>query len=102
MGQGNILSGVPLCSHPYRSTIIISVICDLFFSGRVLFVARHQSLFPSHRGPDGVVSWEVLKTMVALVATGVSIPILIVARHSIGFEISAAFCSTQRVGHRRA
>ncbi|KAN0137667.1 hypothetical protein V8E53_004492 [Lactarius tabidus] len=68
--NGNILSGVPLRSHPYCSTIIISVIRDLFFSGCVSFVARHQSLFPSHRGPDGVVSWEVPKTMVALVATG--------------------------------
>ncbi|KAN0134252.1 hypothetical protein V8E53_008024 [Lactarius tabidus] len=67
--NGNILSAPALCSHPYRSPIIISIIRDLFFTGRVSFVTRNQSLFPSHQASDGAVNWEVSKLMVALVAT---------------------------------
>ena len=68
------MTAAPLHSHPYRSPIIISVICDLYFTGHASFVTRHQSLFPSHRASDRAVSWEVPKSMVALVSTAVGFP----------------------------
>ena len=68
------MTAAPLRSHPYHSPIIISVIRDLYFTGCASFVTRHQSLFPSHWASDGTVSWEVPKSMVALVSTAVGFP----------------------------
>ncbi|KAI9447601.1 hypothetical protein H4582DRAFT_2068214 [Lactarius indigo] len=68
--NGNVLVGSPHLSRPYRSSIIVSVIRDLYFSGTVPFVTRHQDLFPSRQGTDENVIWEVPKAMVGLVATG--------------------------------
>ncbi|KAN0141621.1 hypothetical protein V8E53_000083 [Lactarius tabidus] len=67
--NNNVLIGVPNISRPYHSSIIISVIRDLFFSGNTPFVVQHQALFPSHEGTSGDVIWEVPKAMVALVST---------------------------------
>ncbi|KAN0136269.1 hypothetical protein V8E53_005874 [Lactarius tabidus] len=67
--NNNVLIGVPNISRPYRSSIIISVIRDLFFSGNTPFVVQHQALFPSREGTSGDVIWEVPKAMVALVST---------------------------------
>jgi hypothetical protein len=64
---------LPQVSQPYRSTIIISVIRDLFFTGNKPFVKRHQDQFPSHRGTEGETVWEVPKAMVALVSTAVKV-----------------------------
>lgn len=69
--QVNILSASARLSQPYRSTIIISVIRDIFFSGPVPFVTRHQDHFPCHHGPCGTEIWQVPKALVALVATAV-------------------------------
>ena len=69
--QSNVLVGVPQTGRPFRSTILISVIRDLFFSGNMLFVTQHQDQFPSRQEPNGDVIWEVPKAMVALVATAV-------------------------------
>ncbi|KAH9069504.1 hypothetical protein EDB83DRAFT_2518271 [Lactarius deliciosus] len=68
--NGNVLVGSPHLSRPYRSPIIISVIRDLYFSGNMPFVTRHQDQFPSRQGTEGDVVWEVPKAMVRLVATG--------------------------------
>ncbi|KAI9449041.1 hypothetical protein BJY52DRAFT_1192929 [Lactarius psammicola] len=67
-GSSNTLSGPANLSHPYRSTIITSVIRDLFFTEPVPFVTHHQDLFQSHQGANGNVSYEVPKAMVALVS----------------------------------
>ncbi|KAH9173495.1 hypothetical protein EDB89DRAFT_699441 [Lactarius sanguifluus] len=67
--NGNILVGSPHLSRPYRSSIIISVIRDLYFSGNKPFVTRHQDQFPFRQGTEGDVIWEVPKAMVGLVAT---------------------------------
>ncbi|KAH9083699.1 hypothetical protein EDB83DRAFT_2669654 [Lactarius deliciosus] len=67
--NGNILVGSPHLSHPYHSSIIISVIQDLYFSGNKPFVTRHQDQFPFRQGTEGDVIWEVPKAMVGLVAT---------------------------------
>ena len=69
--QNNVLIGSPNISWPYHGTIIISIICDLFFVGHSFFVSRHQALFPCHKGTNGEDIWEVPKAMVALVSTGV-------------------------------
>ena len=69
--QNNVLLGLPQISRPFRSTIIISAIRDLFVSGNAPFVTQHQDQFPSHQGPNGDIIWEVLKAMVALVTTAV-------------------------------
>ena len=74
--QANILSASPRRSQPYRSTVIISVICDLFFTGPVPFAIRHQDLFPPSCGADGAANREVPKVMVALVSTVVHFSIL--------------------------
>ncbi|KAF8266679.1 hypothetical protein EI94DRAFT_1701560 [Lactarius quietus] len=67
--KGNILIGSPLCSRPYRSSVILSVIRDKFFSGADSFVTKHRDSFPSHLGPDGEAIPEVPKAMLALVST---------------------------------
>ncbi|KAF8259609.1 hypothetical protein EI94DRAFT_1706971 [Lactarius quietus] len=67
--KGYILIGSPLRSRPYRSSVILSVIRDKFFSGADSFVAKHQDSFPSHLGKDGEAIPEVLKVMLALVST---------------------------------
>ncbi|KAI9453765.1 hypothetical protein BJY52DRAFT_1189338 [Lactarius psammicola] len=67
--NSNILSRIALRNRPYRSTIITSVIRDLFFTGPVPFVIQHQDLLPSYQGADGTVTYEVPKAMVALVST---------------------------------
>ena len=69
--QNNVLIGSPNISQPYRSTIIISIIRDLFFVGHSSFVLRHQALFLCHKGTNGEDIWEVPKAMVASVSTGV-------------------------------
>jgi hypothetical protein len=58
---------------PYQSSVIISVIRDLFFSGTMPFVTHHQDQFPSRQGADDVTIWEVPKAMVALVSTAVNV-----------------------------
>jgi len=65
-------------SHAYRSPVIISIICDLFFTGKMPFVLWHQDLLPSHEGLDGNITYEVPMSMVALVATVVCFFLLIV------------------------
>ncbi|KAN0136175.1 hypothetical protein V8E53_006035 [Lactarius tabidus] len=67
--RGNVLTGSALCSRPYRSSIIISVIRDIFFTGPVPFATQHRDLFPSHPGPVGEAIPEVPKAMLALVST---------------------------------
>ena len=69
--QSNVLVSLPQTGRPFRSTILISVIRDLFFSGNMPFVTQHQDQFPSRQEPNGDVIWEVPKAMVALVATAV-------------------------------
>jgi hypothetical protein len=66
-----VLTGLPLRSRPYRNTIIISVIRDIFFTGPVPFATQHRDLFPSHPGPVGEPIPEVPKAMLALVSTAV-------------------------------
>ncbi|KAF8262615.1 hypothetical protein EI94DRAFT_1704624 [Lactarius quietus] len=66
----NLLSAPPLRSQPYRSTVIISVLCALFFTGAVPFVQRHAKHFPSYQAAEGTANREVPKAMVAIVATG--------------------------------
>ncbi|KAI9446051.1 hypothetical protein H4582DRAFT_2069399 [Lactarius indigo] len=62
--------GTPLHTHPYCNECIISVIQDLFFTGRMSsFASRFAHLFPEHQGHDGVSTREVPVPMVALVAT---------------------------------
>ncbi|KAN0131589.1 hypothetical protein V8E53_010431 [Lactarius tabidus] len=67
--RGNVLTGSALRSRPYRSSIIISVIRDIFFTGPVPFATQHRDLFPSHPGPVGEAIPEVPKAMLALVST---------------------------------
>ncbi|KAN0130461.1 hypothetical protein V8E53_011724, partial [Lactarius tabidus] len=67
---GHILSAPPHRGQPYCSTVIISVLCDLFFTGPVPFVTQHQDLFPLSCGTKGATYREVPKPMVALIATG--------------------------------
>ncbi|KAN0137724.1 hypothetical protein V8E53_004480 [Lactarius tabidus] len=67
--NANILSAPPLRRQPYCSTVIISVLRDLFFTGPVPFATRHQDLFPPSCGGKGAADREVPKPMVALVAT---------------------------------
>ena len=74
--QANILSPSPCRSQPYRSTVIILVIRDLFFTGPVPFAIWHQDLFPPSCGANGAANQEVSKVMVALVSTVVRFSIL--------------------------
>ena len=75
--QINLLSGLPHRSQPYRSTIIISVICDVFFLGPFPFVTRHKELFPTYITTGDVIQ-EVPRAMVALVSTAVCFSVTIV------------------------
>ncbi|KAN0107248.1 hypothetical protein V8E52_010357 [Russula decolorans] len=63
-------NGLVLRAQPYRNERIISVICDLYFSGGTTsFAARFSHCFPTHPGHDGEPRNEVPVAMVALVAT---------------------------------
>lgn len=65
-------------TQPYRNERIIQVIRDLYFmGGTTSFAARYASLFPVHRGLDGVSRREVPIPMLALVSTGVSLGLLL-------------------------
>ncbi|KAF8266161.1 hypothetical protein EI94DRAFT_1803486 [Lactarius quietus] len=66
----NLLSALPLHSQLYQSTVIISVLHALFFTGAVPFVQRHMKHFPSYQAAEGTANHEVPKAMVAIVATG--------------------------------
>ncbi|KAH8988113.1 hypothetical protein EDB92DRAFT_1948290 [Lactarius akahatsu] len=65
----HVLVGSPDLRHPFRSSVIISVARDLYFSGNTPFVTVHQDQFPCRHGPNGDIIWEVPKAMVALVST---------------------------------
>ncbi|KAN0138015.1 hypothetical protein V8E53_004186 [Lactarius tabidus] len=66
----NALNGVVKCSQPYRNEQIITVICDLYFTGYPMsFAVKYEDRFPLHRGDDGTASCEVPIPMVALVVT---------------------------------
>jgi hypothetical protein len=69
----NLLSAPPLRSQLYWSTVIISVLHDLFFTGAVPFVQQHKTLFPSYHAAKGTANHEVPKAMVAIVTTAVSL-----------------------------
>jgi hypothetical protein len=61
-------------TRPYRNVRIVNVIRQMFFTGgNTSFANRFRSEFPIHQRNDGVVSREVPITMVALVATAVSV-----------------------------
>ena len=63
--------GISRCTQPYRNDRIITVICDLFFSGgSALFATRHDTLF-TQRHADSSVTREVPMAMICLVVTGV-------------------------------
>jgi hypothetical protein len=72
--QANILSASARRSQPYRCTVIILVIRDLFFTGPVPFATWHQDLFPPTCGSKETTNREVPKVMVALVSTAVCFP----------------------------
>ncbi|KAH9173105.1 hypothetical protein EDB89DRAFT_2229011 [Lactarius sanguifluus] len=65
----HVLVGSPDLRRPFRSSVIISVARDLYFSGNTPFVTVHQDQFPCRHGPNGDIIWEVPKAMVALVST---------------------------------
>ncbi|KAH9067676.1 hypothetical protein EDB87DRAFT_1678000 [Lactarius vividus] len=65
----HVLVGSPDLCRPFRSSVIISVARDLYFSGNTPFFTLHQDQFPCHHGPNGDIIWEVPKAMVALVST---------------------------------
>ncbi|KAH9060276.1 hypothetical protein EDB87DRAFT_1728537 [Lactarius vividus] len=65
----HVLVGSPDLRRPFRSSVIISVARDLYFSGNTPFFTLHQDQFPCHHGPNGDIIWEVPKAMVALVST---------------------------------
>ncbi|KAH8979375.1 hypothetical protein EDB92DRAFT_1821052 [Lactarius akahatsu] len=65
----HVLVGSPDLRHPFHSSVIISVLCDLYFSGNTPFVTLHQDQFPCCHGPNEDIIWEVLKAMLALVST---------------------------------
>lgn len=67
--NANILSASARRSQPYRCTVIILVIRDLFFTGPVPFATWHQDLFPPTCGSKETTNREVPKVMVALVST---------------------------------
>ncbi|KAH9010201.1 hypothetical protein EDB83DRAFT_2322513 [Lactarius deliciosus] len=67
----HVLVRSPDLRCPFRSSVIISVARDLYFSGNTPFVTVHQDQFPCHHGPNGDIIWEVPKAMVALVSTAV-------------------------------
>ena len=90
--QGHVLIGLPLRGRPYRCSIILSVIRDVFFTGPEPFAAQHWDLFPSHLGPDGELVAEILKAMVALVSTAVRV-LLLSCHHVVILRI--VLCSTQ-------
>ena len=72
--QRNPLNFLPKRTRPYRNIRIINVIRDMFFTGGTSsFANRFHSHFPIHQRKDGVVSREVPISMVALVATAVSV-----------------------------
>lgn len=65
-------------SQPYRNDRIITVIRDLYFAGGASsLAAKYAHLFPFYEGDDGRSSWEVPVPMVALVATAVSLVLLL-------------------------
>ncbi|KAI9437035.1 hypothetical protein H4582DRAFT_2078108 [Lactarius indigo] len=60
--------GIPRHTRPYQNDRIILVIQDLYFAGGTSSFATHfEDQFPTHQGPNGVISQEVLILMVALV-----------------------------------
>jgi hypothetical protein len=59
---------------PYWNLRIITVIHKLYFIGGArLFAGCFKYIFPSNQGLDGMVAYEVLVPMVALVAIAVSL-----------------------------
>ncbi|KAH9013013.1 hypothetical protein EDB85DRAFT_2158522 [Lactarius pseudohatsudake] len=65
----HVLVGSPDLRRPFRSSVIISVLRDLYFSGNTPFVTLHQDRFPCRYGPNEDIIWEVPKAMLALVST---------------------------------
>ncbi|KAH9020988.1 hypothetical protein EDB85DRAFT_2152660 [Lactarius pseudohatsudake] len=65
----HVLVGSPDLRRPFRSSVIISVLRDLYFSGNTPFVTLHQDQFPCRHGPNEDIIWEVPKAMLALVST---------------------------------
>jgi hypothetical protein len=73
----NALAGVVKCLQPNWNEWIITVICDLYFTGYPMsFAAKYEDHFPLHQGDDGRASCEVPIPMVALVAMAVSLILL--------------------------
>ena len=56
-------NGLVMCSKPYQNDQIISVIQELYFTegpgGTASFASHFKHLFPTYKGLDGVVSYEV-------------------------------------------
>ncbi|KAH9040364.1 hypothetical protein EDB85DRAFT_2140500 [Lactarius pseudohatsudake] len=65
----HVLVGSPDLCRPFRSSVIISVLRDLYFSGNTPFVTLHQDQFPCRHGPNEDIIWEVPKAMLTLVST---------------------------------
>ncbi|KAH8976951.1 hypothetical protein EDB86DRAFT_2838744 [Lactarius hatsudake] len=65
----HVLVGSPDLRHPFCSSVIISVLHDLYFSGNTPFVTLHQDQFLCRHGPNEDIIWEVPKAMLTLVST---------------------------------
>ena len=67
-------SGIPWRLKPYWNDRILTVLCDIYFSGGTSSYARgFDAMFPSNEGPDGVKVCRMPEAMLGLVATGVSV-----------------------------
>lgn len=68
-------NGLVKHTKPYQNDHIISVIQELYFTegpgGTASFATRFKHLFPTYKGLDGTVRYEVPVPMVALMATTV-------------------------------
>jgi len=93
-------AGLVRRSQPYRNDRIITVIRDLYFTGYpTSFAAKYEDHFPLHRGDDGRPCREVPIPMVALVATAVSLILLLFGCTELTQSIS---CMPLSVSGRRA